>query len=75
MYGATCVGIVLEDSAVADLALAIKDAGADEILTQGRDATSDNLGLQHNHLLDWRDLRGHTRGLRHLVKRASPFGG
>lgn len=45
MYGATCVGIVLEDSTVADLALAIKDAGADEILTrEGR--SSDNMGLR-----------------------------
>jgi len=50
MYGATCVGIVLEDSAVADLSLAIKDAGADEILTrEGR--YFDNLG--YNTIIYW----------------------
>lgn len=50
MYGRTCVGIVLDYDAVADLSEAIADAGADEILDrEGR--SQDSLGL--NTIIYW----------------------
>jgi hypothetical protein len=44
MYGRTCVGIVLDYNAVADLSEAIRDAGAEDVLDrEGR--SQDSLGL------------------------------